>query len=282
MKVWHGSTIIREINGSKMELDIRPSGPNKIDRTLALDGIREPGSTKVFSKRLKQLKAQFDSTIHVFDVGANIGYFALLEAHILADQGRIYAIEAEPENARRLQRNVELNSYSQIEVLPVAAGAEPSALELSIRGASNIHRMTEILGDKDQTRTIEVEVVAIDDLVAQRKIPEDELIVVRMDIEGYEAHAFRGMKKLLSSDRPVYIFVEVHSSCPHRDEVIDALEENGFSLEFGSSDKGEMISSEYAYNAIREMADQNVHIFAGRLDSPCGSQEVMRTIYPTT
>lgn len=233
--------IICEINGSEMELDIHPKSPNKLERTLATQGIREPGATNTFRDVLNALKQDF-SKIHVFDIGANIGYFALLEADTLGSQGSIYAIEAEPNNSERLKNNVELNNYSNIEVFQIAAGAEREQSKLSVSSLSNTHKMSDIDGIEGvkYKESISVETYTVDSLVSEREIPEDELLIVRMDVEGYEGYVFEGMTELLRSNRPLYLFVEVH---PNREavvpeEIAELLARGGFQPEYVSFDGG--------------------------------------------
>jgi FkbM family methyltransferase len=48
------------------------------------------------------------------DAGANIGYFSLLFAQRVAPSGKVIAIEAAPDTARRLRANVELNGAAGI------------------------------------------------------------------------------------------------------------------------------------------------------------------------
>lgn len=259
-----GPTTIREVNGSEMELDLRPSSPHEIERNLALYGVQEPAATRLFRDVLNRLKERSDSTVHVFDVGANVGYFALLEAHVLGDRGNIYAVEAEPDNAGRLERNVERNDYSQIEIVQVAVGAERSTLELSIGGQSNLHRMAELRDESSSDETVTVDVYPLDELVEEKEVPPDEPVVVRMDIEGYEGHAFEGMTELLASDRLVYVFVEIHDNeYDPRDVVLDALEDHGFELEHVVSDGWDTVSSAETFDEVPETS--NAHVMASRL-----------------
>src|SRR5262249_52484605 len=51
-----------------------------------------------------------------YDVGANIGFFSLLAARILGENGRVIAFEADPEIAVRLQENVSRNRLSWVRV----------------------------------------------------------------------------------------------------------------------------------------------------------------------
>ncbi|MEF8813397.1 MAG: FkbM family methyltransferase [Halovenus sp.] len=249
-----------------MELDIRPGSPNKIERTLAVDGIREPAATETFRAVLTELKDGRTATIHAFDIGANVGYFALLEANILGAQGEVYAVEAEPDNADRLEQNIERNEYTNIEVRQVAVGAERTRLELSLGSSSNLHQMSEVLGETDAGETVEVDVYPLDSLIAEYGIPEDEVIIVRMDVEGYEARVFEGMRRLLTGDRPVYLFAEIHPIVGSVDatKIAETLEENGFTPEYLSFDGGNTYRQMDSLEELKR-ARSNTHIMASRL-----------------
>jgi len=57
------------------------------------------------------------------DVGAHIGYFTLLLAKLVAEDGRAIALDAHPEDAEKVRSNVEINSYGprvQVENMAVS------------------------------------------------------------------------------------------------------------------------------------------------------------------
>jgi FkbM family methyltransferase len=248
-----------------MELDIRANSPYEIDQTLVFEGVLEPGATATFRDILTGLKDDQGSKLNVFDIGANNGYYALLEAEILGEQGNIYAIEAEPNNVDRLEKNLTLNGYSNVEVLQIAIGAERTELELAKRERSSCHRMKEITSGEMTVSTVEVEVQPIDHLVAEREIPSDEILLIRMDIEGYESQALDGMSELLGSDRPMYIFMEIHPNVDGVDpgNIVDILSRYRFSPEYVSFDGGEEYETLVALDSIREI-ESNTHLMVSR------------------
>lgn len=69
----------------------------------------------------------------VVDVGANIGDFTIQVA-ALCPRGRIYAVEPVGENARMIEINKLLNGMSNIEVLPIALGAEEGKIAIHVAG----------------------------------------------------------------------------------------------------------------------------------------------------
>lgn len=265
MRKQYGESVVRQVNDSLMELDISPNSPNKLERNLALKGSREPGATNTYQKILTELKPRYPS-IHVFDVGANVGYFALMAANILEESGQIYALEAEPTNAERLQYNVELNNYSNITVNQIAAGAERTQKELSLRSESNIHRIAELTDDKDIVGTVDVEMYPIDQLISDYEIPREDLIIIRLDVEGYEANVFEGMQELFSSNRPIYLFTEIHPSLEavNTNEIVELLNDHGFSAEYISPDGGNTYQLMDTLDEILEL-ESNSHIVVSRL-----------------
>ena len=139
------------------------------------------------------------------DVGAHLGYFTLLLAHLVGEKGHVFAFEALPENARWLRENVALNDFTvhvTIENLGVTDGKEPTVWlnaplhytsEWSIVRPSPVHR------------SIKVQATSLDQYFARG--PKVDFI--KMDIEGAEYLAFQGSRSLLLRDRPLCL-VELH------------------------------------------------------------------------
>ena len=124
------SRVIRNVQGYKMLLDISKKG---IHRHLFLHGNHEPECTIAFKKMLSK-----DS--RVIDIGANIGYYALMEAQVAQ---KVYAIEPEPKNLELLRENIRLNSYdSRIEVHELAISDTDGKTWLDISEYPNEHRLT--------------------------------------------------------------------------------------------------------------------------------------------
>lgn len=129
----------------------------------------------------------------MIDVGANMGYYSLLWA-AGNPTNRVVAIEASPRNIERLRYNIEQNHLeSRIRFVTKAVGKEAGILPFT-------------LGSDDQTgwgglassitsSTISVEVVRIDDLIAT----QDEIALLKIDIEGADTWALFGCEKLLRS-----------------------------------------------------------------------------------
>ncbi|WP_457620952.1 FkbM family methyltransferase [Methanopyrus sp.] len=182
-----------------------------VSRELRLRNIREP-------KASKYLVSEFlnDREI-IFDVGANIGYYAILAA-LASEQSRVYAIEPIIGNLKLLRENIALNNLEdRAKALGYAVSDKCGTVRMALESRSNWHRITGTGNDN----CIEVESVTLDEL--SERLGEKPTYV-RMDVEGAELEVIRGMVELLESDNPPKLFVEHHVHLLGLDATLDLIE----------------------------------------------------------
>ncbi len=171
----------KRIHDYDMYLDLNDLG---ISRTLLLFGSREEDHRRILGRVLKP-------GMTVFDIGANIGYYVLMERGLIGPQGRILAIEPSPTNIRLLQRNIEANSYTNITVRHMAASDRAGKGELLLSTMSNLNSF-HASGSASQYlsgKKVEVDVATVPQLAAMFGPPD----LLRMDVEGHEVEIIRGM-----------------------------------------------------------------------------------------
>lgn len=200
-----------EVCNNTMFLNVRGIGidlsEESLSKQLALDGIREPESTKF-------LRSQIGRGDILLDIGANIGYYVLIEASLVGENGKIYAIEPSPDNIKLLKKNVEENNYSDlVEVYPMAVASKKGRLELFVSSKSNLNTTFKeskliVEGRISYDKTIEVEGITVDEFLRDKEAPT----FIRMDIEGGEVEVIEGMEETLQSEEFRKLFVEIH---PH-------------------------------------------------------------------
>lgn len=185
--------VVVNIHESKMILDLSDKG---ICKDLFLYKSREPESTKIFIKEVSE-------GMKVVDIGANIGYYALMESRIVGDQGKVYAIEPEPRNYQLLKNNVELNNYSnRVELFNIAIGNRTGKELFEISDKYNTHRIAK---SRSSDKHIEVPITTLDEFLKDKSAD-----FVRMDVEGYEYFIVLGMEKTLEKKHPLKLFIEMH------------------------------------------------------------------------
>jgi FkbM family methyltransferase len=158
----------------------------------------------------------------VVDLGAHIGTFALAAA---AAGCYVTAVEASPVNVRLLEASIRENDFDRVEVISAAVSDRPGKLRFVEMGPFG-----QLCGDDYGGPSIEVPAVTLDGLL--EKIGWDRVDYVKIDIEGAELAAFRGMVGLLSRPAGPAIVYESndHILYSHEQSSADLI---GFLESFG-------------------------------------------------
>ena len=178
------------------------------------------------------------------DCGANIGTYSLLAASIVGSSGNVFSYEPAARTAGRLRENVEINGLAAvIHVRQAAVGAvrgvaritSGSDVSNSIVSANEAGRVTE-----------EIEVVPLDGAEFP-SIPS----IVKIDVEGYEMEALRGMSALLKEDNRPILLIELTPHLLRRagtsaTEVLAHLSRLGYVLRSYSKQEGRLLKADFA------------------------------------
>jgi FkbM family methyltransferase len=179
-------------------------------RRGGLGFVPQVGSPSREEAFLEQLDFEGET---VFDVGGYEGVFALFFARRIGSSGRLVTFEPNPQNYARIVENVKLNGFANVDVRPLALGAQPARASLvfptdeTARGS--------LLGDiQDQIRreksaaAVDVDVETIDRLTA-RDLPVPDF--VKIDVEGFERDVLEGMTEAIARRRP-RLYIEIHGA----------------------------------------------------------------------
>lgn len=121
------------------------------------------------------------------EVGANVGFYTQQLARRVGPSGRVVAFEPEPWNMTLLRRRA-LGPH--VTSLEVAVGDSQGSVTLHLSDALNVDHRTYPTGEA--RRQIQVGQVALDDVLGDTSVD-----FLKMDVQGYEPVALRGMAKLL-------------------------------------------------------------------------------------
>lgn len=143
------------------------------------------------------------------DVGANVGYFALLLAKLVGESGKVIAFEAHPTNAAKAQANIRVNSFqSRVTIENIAVSDKDGESVNLFPGRECRGEEWNIVGHDvsgNPTRAeMQVPTTSLDNYFSSSCID-----FVKMDIEGAEVQALSGMRRLLRDCRPI-VLVEFH------------------------------------------------------------------------
>jgi FkbM family methyltransferase len=180
-------------------------------------------------EKARAMQAALDEGDVVFDVGAHVGYFAVIAARRVGPHGRVFAFEPRPLNLRFLHRHLEANDVRNVEVLEAAVGAGPGRGRFREDTGSATGHL--VAGKANEARAAaahpngrDVRVLALDPLVAEGRLPPPDAI--KIDVEGGELGVLRGAAAVLRDHRPL-LFVATHGE-RLRQETTALLEAAGY------------------------------------------------------
>jgi FkbM family methyltransferase len=160
----------------------------------------------------------------MYDIGANLGFFSLLGARLAGDPGHVWAFEAAPDNAEAIRRNARLNGIANVTVIAKAVSSSGGRGRLQVVDDQSWSKLQEYGEHPNTERVIDVELVAIDELLSARSIRPPT--VVKIDVEGAEIAVLEGMRATLTEHRPAVI-CELHDT---HAEFVKLMRGHGYRL----------------------------------------------------
>lgn len=190
--------------GLVMELGIT----DVIQRTLLTDGVWDRPIARLLDRYL-QLGGTF------LDIGAHIGYFTLYASRLVGEGGKVIAFEPSVRALDRLTTHLCLNNCTNVVLFSVAVGEERS-LETFYQATPNNIGASSLRELAHPVKKELVPVVNLDEILKGYDLRPD---LIKIDTEGYELYALKGMREMLGKHKP---------------EIISELTDN-FLVELGAS-----------------------------------------------
>jgi FkbM family methyltransferase len=149
-------------------------------------------------------RAMLRPGMRVLDVGANIGLYTAVSAKAIGPGGRIIAIEPERRNCELVRETILVNGFTNVTVVQAAISDATGKGSLFLCNDNKAdHR---IFDSADGRSTVPVDLTTLDDLVAAQGVGAVD--VMKMDIQGSEAKAWRGMRRMLEASPNLRILME--------------------------------------------------------------------------
>ena len=196
-----------------------PTADRLLYALLHAAGLMGKGDRRFFEAELRP-------GMTVLDVGANIGLYALLFARLVGSTGKVYAFEPDPQLYGALERAAALNRCANLQTFPhgLSEKTERGALQQSFFNSGD-NRVRPASG-----AGAAIALARGDDL-----LPAQSADFIKIDVQGYELRALRGLRGLISRSPRVQIYLEfwpeglrLAGSEPH--DLFDFLADAGFTL----------------------------------------------------
>ena len=161
----------------------------------------------------------------VYDIGGHVGYYAVVASVLAGERGKVFTFEPRPLNIAYIKKHISVNGLTNIEVIEAAVSDCSGSAKFESRTGTGTGRLS-VGGD------LEVTTVVLDDLIDGSRYPAPDFL--KIDIEGGEVGALRGVERSISSYRPK-LLVATHGDEEHR-FVLGFLERHNYVFEVLNED----------------------------------------------
>ncbi|HYW94508.1 MAG TPA: FkbM family methyltransferase [Bacteroidales bacterium] len=212
------ATICRYGDHQRMKVDL----DEWIQQNVFLFGIYDAAGIGFIRSFLKKGDA-------FLDIGANVGCYTLAASDIIGEKGRVIAFEAVKKVADRLEENVRLNNLANITIVRKAVYEKETLLNFHVAAQQNLGMSSILHHDTESGITEEVPAIDLDHFLPGYELPAIQL--VKMDIEGAEIFALRGMRETLLKYKP-HVLIEVSPQvlpeASERQKIFDFFDDLGY------------------------------------------------------
>lgn len=181
-------------------------------------------------EEMRTLQSLLKPGFVVVDAGANIGLYSAVMGRLVTSSGRVISFEPVPRVFACLEQNALINKLDMIEAHNAALGDAEGSYSMRLSSYNSGDNRPVVSGG---TLT---KMVRGDDIVGDRVVD-----FIKMDVQGFELPALKGLEKTVLSSRDLLLFFEYWPHGMERagfspDEFVDWLADRSFSLNTLSPD----------------------------------------------
>ncbi len=167
------------------------------------------------------------------DAGANVGYFTLIMAKKVGVTGKVIAIEAAPNNVKRLKNNVELNGFGdRVKVIEAAVNDRSGEVTFYIHPKNDMLCRLELPEKNDidywlMGRKWQPVTVWADTLYELAGNMAEKVSFIKLDVEGVES---RINKEIISRFTNERLCIAMEAKAPFIRDALEPFEKDGFQV----------------------------------------------------
>lgn len=168
----------------------------------------------------------------VIDVGAHIGPYTLKASSLVGVNGKVLAIEADPSNYNILNRNIDLNKFTNATAVNYAAYSKEEKIKLYLPSKEEEKELSHtkyntIIQDRahNETKFVEVQANTLDYLLQSNGIKHEKVNWIKIDVEGAEFEVLKGAKDILSKSNNISLLIEIHNLSAANTNLYEPIKE---------------------------------------------------------
>lgn len=179
--------------------------------------------------KIEKLRGLIKPGMTILDIGANIGFYATLFSELTGKKGKVYAFEPEEVNYKRLLKLT--SQHKNIITEKAAVGEKTETIKLFHSKDLNVDHQTYDAGENRSYS--EINCIAIDDYFKK----DEKVDFIKIDIQGYDYFAVKGMRKTITRSEKIYILGEfwpygLNKAGVNYNDYIALLKDLGFNVRF--------------------------------------------------
>lgn len=183
--------------------------------------------------KINLLKSIITPGMKVLDIGANIGFYSILFADLVGDNGLVYAFEPEEKNFKHLRYVT--SKRKNIKLEKAAVSEKSGTIKLYHSKNLNVDHHTYSTGDN--RKVSEIKSLALDDYFGE----DEQIDFIKIDVQGYDYFSILGMKNTIKRSGRVQIFGEfwpygLKKAGISFKDYQDLLHELGFQIQYFCSE----------------------------------------------
>ncbi len=142
-----------------------------------------------------------------WDLGANAGIYSALLSKLVGPSGKVYAFEPVPDTFQIMSANIQTAECTNVIPMNMALSDHDGIMPMAYNPSYNPASSLEV---REGQPTIDVRVASGDRLVesGECQVP----VMLKIDVEGHELKALRGMKNILARPECRALVCEIHFS----------------------------------------------------------------------
>ena len=167
--------------------------------------------------------------MRVLDLGANIGFYTVLFSKLVGANGKVFTFEPDAQNYEHLEENTK--TLYNVTIEKKAVSDKTGKINLYISKDLNVDHQSYDIGEGRDYE--EADAIALDDYF----LDNVKIDFIKIDIQGYEPVALKGMSKIIRQPGKMTVFGELwpyglQKAGSSAEEYLQFLKKHGFKIKF--------------------------------------------------